>query len=124
MRTNAFRFPVLAAIIASAAIGASGPAFAACGVSSGGQTGIHPATVGTGVKSGVTGSTHGASPSACPSRTNATITTNGSILRGASGAGPHVYAHNSLTAAHHNMQTTNLQTPIGTTNKTAKKPKT
>jgi hypothetical protein len=122
MRTKAYRFPTMcsaAAIIATAAIGASGPAFAACGVSSGVQSGVHTG-VGTGVKSGVTGSTHGTSASSCPSRTNATITAN-SAMPGGGVAGAHILTHNNLAQTHHNLQTTNLQTPTRTTSKTANK---
>jgi hypothetical protein len=132
MRTNASSFPavcsatVLAAIIATAAIGASGPAFAACGVSSGVKAAVvHPASNGmAGVNTGNSGSTGGTPASACPSRTNTTITANASALR-AGLPGAHIVTHNNLTATHPNPQTTaHLQTPTGTTNKTAKKPKT
>ena len=89
MRTKTSRFPatctatVLAAIIATAAIGASGSAFAACGVSSGAHMNVKPASNGmAGVNTGATASTHGTPASACPSmsRTAATITANSATL--------------------------------------------
>ncbi len=130
MRTKASRFPAtcaataLAAIIVTTAIGASGPAFAACGVSSGAQASVHPASNGmAGVNTGNSGSTHGTTASACPSRTAATITAN-SAMPGGGVSGAHNFTHSSMTATHHNLQTTHLQTPTGTTNKTANKPKT
>jgi hypothetical protein len=130
MRTKTSRFPamcsatVLAAIIASAAIGGSGPAFAACGVSSGAHMNVKPASNGmAGVNTGNSGSTAGTPASACSSRTAATITAN-SAMPGGGVAGAHIFTHNGLTAPRHNLQTTNLQTPTGTTNKTVKKPKT
>ena len=127
MRIEASRFSAkrnptaVAAIIAAAAIGVSGPAFAAsCGVSgSAGQSGVHAPVVGTNVISGSSGSTHGTAASACPPRTNVTITTNSAMLRAAA-PGAHVY---NLPATHHNVQTTHLQTPVGTVNRTVKKPK-
>jgi hypothetical protein len=120
MRTEAF-LPsatscaiVLAAIVATAAIGAPGPAFAACGVSSGSpSTGIRPAGASTGVHVGA-GSTHGVSSSSCPSMTNKTVTAN---VAGGGLAGIHPITVKT-GVIHQNVQTNNLQktTHIGSTN--------
>jgi len=120
MRTEAFLRPatscaiVLAAILAAAAIGAPGPALAACGVSSGSSTGIHPAGASTGVHVGATGSTHGVSSSSCPTRTNTTVTAN--VAGGGLGGIHPVTVKTGVI--HQNAQTNNLQkiTHTGSTN--------
>ena len=94
MRTKVFLRPatsravVLAAIVAAAAIGASGPALAMCGVSSGSSIGsVHSpsSNANAGTHVGATGSTHGTSSSSCPTMSNKTVTASvgGSGLRGA-----------------------------------------
>jgi hypothetical protein len=127
MRTEVFLRPAtsrviaLAVAVAAAAIGAPGPTFAACGVSSGSSTGIvQPPSSNAGVHVGATGSTHGTSPSSCPSMSNKTVTANGS-MPGGGVAGAHIFTRSGLTATNHNLRTTNLQTHTGTTNKTANK---
>jgi hypothetical protein len=110
MRTKVFLRPatsravVLAAIVAAAAIGASGPALAMCGVSSGtpstGAVGVPSSNAGVHV--GATGSTHGTSSSSCPTMSNKTVTASvgGSGLRGAAliggtGGGRHEHEHHA-----------------------------
>jgi hypothetical protein len=120
MRTEAFLRPatscaiVLAAIVAAAAIGASGPALAACGVSSGSSTGVHPVGANTGVHVGATGSTRGVSSSACPSMTNKTVTAN--VAGGGLGGIHPVTIKTGVVQK--NVQTNNLQkiTHTGSTN--------
>ncbi|MBV8105173.1 MAG: hypothetical protein JO223_11220 [Hyphomicrobiales bacterium] len=121
MRTETFLPPVtscaivLAAIVVAAAVGAPGPALAACGVSSGTpSTGIRPAGANTGTHAGATGSTHGVSSSSCPSMTNKTVTTN---IAGGGLGGMHPLSVKT-GVIHQNVQTNNLHTTThtGTTN--------
>ncbi len=120
MRTEAFLRPAtscaiaLAAIVAAAAVGAPGPAFAACGVSSGSSTGIvHAPSSNAGVHAGATGSTHGTSSSSCSTMSNKTVTASvsgssirGTTLTGGTGGGHHQW-HGSNGTNSHTITATN-----------------
>jgi hypothetical protein len=122
MRTEAF-VPsatscaiVLAAIVAAAAIGASSPALALCGVvPSGSSAAAHGSpSPNAGTHSGPTASTHGVSSSSCQSMTNRTVTAN---VAGGGLAGIHPIMVKT-GVIHQNVQTNNLQktTHTGSTN--------
>ncbi len=119
---------IFAAIFAAAAIGGSGPALALCGVSSSSGTGIKPVNTGNGgLHSGVTGSTHGTSPSSCATMTSATKLTGSTLGGGFTGA--HFYTHTATGGTHHSFEASSLQTTDSSHtftahNKTFQKPKT
>ncbi len=120
---------IFAAIFATVAIGASGTAFALCGVSSGSAgTGIQPASTGNGgLHSGPTGSTHGTPSSSCTIRTSATSLKGSTLGGGFTGA--HFYTHTATGGTHHSFEASSLQTTDSSHtftahNKTFQKPKT